>query len=150
MALYGQQPVPHQAILTLFYPRPKRVRQATTVHWLVMRVPYGHYRPWVRNTERTLFEAAARPDFNTNFTASQFLTEVQGGSDVGANAVQAEQVDGQWRITGEKWFCSNADADVFLLTARVSGPETGTRGLGLFLIPRLRANGEPNGFRVVV
>jgi alkylation response protein AidB-like acyl-CoA dehydrogenase len=95
------------------------------------------------------------PDFDTNLTASQFLTEVQGGSDVGANAVMATPVgdhDGgpgsTWSISGEKWFCSNTDADVFLLTARVDEPRTGTKGLGLFLIPRLGPDGEPNGFRI--
>ena len=95
------------------------------------------------------------PDFRTNHTASQFLTEVQGGSDVGANAILAAPEDAgdrgpgsRWTLHGEKWFCSNADADVFLLTARVAGPETGTRGLGLFLVHRLRPDGTPNGFRV--
>jgi alkylation response protein AidB-like acyl-CoA dehydrogenase len=95
------------------------------------------------------------PDFDTNATASQFLTEVQGGSDVGANAVIATPLgdhDGgpgtPWSVSGEKWFCSNADADVFLLTARVADPSTGTKGLGLFLIPRTLADGSPNGFRI--
>ena len=95
------------------------------------------------------------PDYDANSTASQFLTEVQGGSDVGANAVRATRVgdhDGgpgsAWTISGEKWFCSNADADVFLVTARVADPETGTRGLGLFLIPRRLPDGTPNGFRI--
>ena len=53
----------------------------------------------------------------------------------------------EWSISGEKWFCSNADADVFLVTARVADPATGTKGLGLFLIPRL-IDGQPNGFRI--
>ena len=95
------------------------------------------------------------PDFDTNFTASQFLTEVQGGSDVGANAVRATPLgdhDGgpgsQWAIDGEKWFCSNADGDVFLVTARVADPATGTRGLGLFLVPRVLPDGSVNGFRI--
>ena len=95
------------------------------------------------------------PDYDSNLTASQFLTEVQGGSDVGANAVLAEPIgehDGgpgsPWTITGEKWFCSNADADLFLVTARVAGPDTGTKGLGLFLIPRRRSDGTVNGFRI--
>jgi alkylation response protein AidB-like acyl-CoA dehydrogenase len=78
--------------------------------------------------------------------ASQFLTEVQGGSDVGANATAASpQADGSYRITGEKWFCSVADADQFLVTARVPGGPEGTRGLGCFVVPRL-VDGSPNGF----
>ncbi len=86
-------------------------------------------------------------DYDTHLEGAQFLTELQGGSDVGANAVQAELADdGTWRIHGEKWFCSNIDADLFLMTARVGDAE-GTRGLGLFLVPRLW-DGEPNGLRI--
>jgi alkylation response protein AidB-like acyl-CoA dehydrogenase len=83
---------------------------------------------------------------------AQFLTELQGGSDVGANAVRATP-DGEdlgttrWRIGGEKWFCSNADADLFLMTARIDGGAPGTAGLGLFLVPRM-LDGRPNGHRV--
>lgn len=83
---------------------------------------------------------------------AQFLTELQGGSDVGANAVVAA-ADGEeygttrWRLSGEKWFCSNADADLFVMTARVDGGRNGTGGLGLYLVPRL-LDGRPNGHRV--
>lgn len=74
------------------------------------------------------------PSYDENFTGAQFVTEVQGGSDVGSNAVQATHENGQWRITGEKWFCSNADAELILVTARFS-EEKGTKGIGLFLVP---------------
>jgi len=85
-------------------------------------------------------------NFETMQHGAQFLTEVQGGSDVGANAVTAvQQSDGAWRITGEKWFCSNINADQFLMTARVHS-EGGTRGLGLFLVPRRLTDGTLNGF----
>jgi acyl-CoA dehydrogenase len=83
--------------------------------------------------------------------AAQFLTEVQGGSDVGANVVRATPVEDQpgvWRISGEKWFCSNINAHQFLMTARPDGAPEGTRGLGLFLVPRRRDHGEVNGFRI--
>jgi acyl-CoA dehydrogenase len=89
--------------------------------------------------------------FTERLDGAQFLTEVQGGSDVGANAVLATP-DGEalgttrWRITGEKWFCSNADADLILMTARVDSDGSGTRGLGLFLVPRLLDDGSVNHF----
>jgi alkylation response protein AidB-like acyl-CoA dehydrogenase len=90
--------------------------------------------------------ALVDPDYDVAERGSQFLTEVQGGSDVGANVCEAVPTgDGTWRVTGEKWFCSVADADQFLLTARVPDGPQGTRGLGCFLVPRLLA-GEPNGF----
>ncbi len=89
-------------------------------------------------------------DYDRAWRGSQFLTEVQGGSDVGANATIAVPdgtVPGAWRLTGEKWFCSVADADLFAVTARPDGAPGGTRGLGCFLVPRL-VDGAPNGFRV--
>ena len=86
-------------------------------------------------------------DYDAAERGSQFLTEVQGGSDVGANVCEAVPTgDGRtWRVSGEKWFCSVADARQFFLTARVPGGPTGTRGLGSFVVPRL-IEGEPNGF----
>ena len=87
-------------------------------------------------------------DYDSVERGSQFLTEVQGGSDVGANASVAEPLgDGRYRITGEKWFCSVADADQFLLTARLDGGPPGTKGLGCFVMPR-EIDGRPNGFRI--
>lgn len=88
------------------------------------------------------------PNYDTRFHGAQFLTEVQGGSDVGANATVATVVDpgaGSWRLNGEKWFCSNVTADVALVTARVEEQGAGTRGLGLFLVPRRLAEGEEPG-----
>ncbi len=82
---------------------------------------------------------------------SQFLTEVQGGSDVGANVSTASPdpaIAGAWRISGEKWFCSVADADLFAVTARPNGAPDGTKGLACFLVPRTLDGVTPNGFRI--
>jgi alkylation response protein AidB-like acyl-CoA dehydrogenase len=86
-------------------------------------------------------------DYEQRIHASQFLTEVQGGSDVGANAVVARRDGSTWRIFGEKWFCSVIDAKLFLMTARPEGAPTGTRGLGLFVVPR-EIGGRVNDFTV--
>ncbi|ETO93413.1 acyl-CoA dehydrogenase family protein [Legionella oakridgensis] len=89
------------------------------------------------------------PSFRDNYTGAQFLTEVQGGSDVGANATQAHlDEQQQWRITGEKWFCSNANADLILMTARFNRELPGTQGLGLFLVPSRLPNGSQNYYRL--
>ncbi len=86
------------------------------------------------------------PDYDHNYHAAQFLTEIQGGSDVGANATYAEPLDGTsgWLIRGEKWFCSNVTAPLALVTARVPGQGEGTSGLGLFLVPRRLEGGSLN------
>ncbi|QRN03601.1 acyl-CoA dehydrogenase [Legionella sp. MW5194] len=91
----------------------------------------------------------SHPSFSDNFTGAQFLTEIQGGSDVGANACRAYQDEGkQWRIEGEKWFCSNANADLILLTARYDDGIAGTKGLGLFLVPQRLPDGRLNHYRI--
>ena len=158
MAAYAEDPTPHRFILTLFY---LTAQAGEAGHNCPLACAAGAIRTLqMLGTDAQKAGPLQRlldPDFDTNWTASQFLTEVQGGSDVGANALQASPIDapevaagpgGQWRLDGEKWFCSNADADVFLVTARVAPPETGTRGLGLFVVPRLLPDGTPNGFSI--
>lgn len=93
----------------------------------------------------------ANADASQALRGSQFLTEVQGGSDVGANVVEAvrdRDVPGAWRISGEKWFCSVADADLFAVTARPTSSGPGTKGLACFVIPRSLDGVTPNGFRL--
>jgi acyl-CoA dehydrogenase len=82
------------------------------------------------------------------WTAGQWMTEQQGGSDVGANAAEARREGGGWRIYGRKYFCSNVGGEVVLALARPQGAGPGTRGLGLFLVPRLLAGGVRNHYRV--
>jgi alkylation response protein AidB-like acyl-CoA dehydrogenase len=87
-------------------------------------------------------------DYDRRCHAAQYVTELQGGSDVGLNACKATPEAGRpgwYRISGEKWFCSVADAGLFVVSARPEGAPAGTKGLGLFLVPRL-IDGRPNGF----
>ena len=92
------------------------------------------------------------PEYGENYTGAQFLTEVQGGSDVGANATTATPLDpgaeGTWLLNGEKWFCSNVTADLALVTARVPAQGEGTAGLGLFLMPRVLPDGTLNSYYI--
>lgn len=77
--------------------------------------------------------------------AAQFVTEIQGGSDVGANAVEARPVgDGAYALHGPKWFCSNVNADYFLVSARPAGAPAGARGIAIFLVPAYRRDGDPS------
>jgi acyl-CoA dehydrogenase len=82
-------------------------------------------------------------DYDRAQRGAQFLTERHGGSDVGANRVEAVPDGDVWRLHGEKWFCSVADADQFVVTARPVGAPGGTRGIACFLVPR-----EGGGFRI--
>ncbi len=90
-------------------------------------------------------------NYSKRLHGAQFLTEIQGGSDVGLNACTATLLDqekGTWLINGEKWFCSNVTADLALLTARPVGAAQGTKGLGLFLVPRKLDDGSTNGIYI--
>jgi acyl-CoA dehydrogenase len=88
-------------------------------------------------------------DVATMWKGTQFMTERAGGSDVGAIETIARHEDGEWRLHGDKWFCSHADADVALLLARPEGAAGGTRGLALFALPRRLKNGRRNAYRIV-
>ena len=89
-------------------------------------------------------------DMTQLWQGAQFMTEQEGGSDVGQLISRATRTGGgEWRIHGEKWFCSNADAAVVTLLARPDGAPEGTRGLGLFVMPRMLADGSPNRYRIV-
>ncbi|MBX7057538.1 MAG: acyl-CoA dehydrogenase family protein [Leptospirales bacterium] len=94
--------------------------------------------------QRYLQLVAARGSAS-HFMCGQYVTERVGGSNVAQNRTVAERrADGSWTLNGEKWFCSNP-GDLWVTTARVNGGST----IGLFLVPRLKRNGELNGARIL-
>lgn len=84
------------------------------------------------------------------YTGAMFLTEKTGGSDVGSNRTRADHIEGKWyRLNGEKWFCSNANADVMLVLARTDPGQPGTRGLSLFLVTKQLPDGGANPMEII-
>ncbi|EMA46487.1 acyl-CoA dehydrogenase family protein [Halobiforma nitratireducens] len=83
------------------------------------------------------YEALTSRDYEGSIEGGMFLTEKQGGSDVGATETRAEYDEEAdcWRLTGEKWFCSNIDAEGTLALARTEDAPGGTDGLSMFLVP---------------
>lgn len=91
----------------------------------------GSARPIHADVIRQIRESSAE-----RYThGAQFVTEIQGGSDAGANLLEARQHGEQWTLHGRKWFCSNINADYFLVTGPPEGAEPGGRGVALFLVP---------------
>src|SRR5262249_39310717 len=82
------------------------------------------------------------------WTGATWATERQGGSDMGAAATTARAAGQLFELSGLKWFCSNAAADLALVTARPEGAPAGTRGLGLYLVPRIASSGGHNRYRI--
>ncbi|GGT24422.1 acyl-CoA dehydrogenase [Streptomyces tanashiensis] len=72
------------------------------------------------------------------------MTEKQGGSDVRANTTEARPLaaDGEYVLTGHKWFCSAPMSDAFLVLAQAPA------GLTCFLVPRVLADGSRNAFAI--
>lgn len=76
-----------------------------------------------------------------------WMTEVRGGSDLGATVeTVAKPAGDRWLLTGEKYFASNVGAELAVVAARPEGAPKNVRGLALFLLPRYREDGELNYF----
>jgi acyl-CoA dehydrogenase len=76
-----------------------------------------------------------------------WMTEIKGGSDLGANVETSARPSGdRWLLTGDKYFSSNAGAELAVVAARPEGAPHNVRGLALFLLPKWRENGELNYF----
>ncbi|WP_030459264.1 acyl-CoA dehydrogenase [Kitasatospora sp. NRRL B-11411] len=89
--------------------------------------------------------------------ATMVLTEPDAGSDVGAGRTKAvKQEDGSWHIEGVKRFITSGEHDmseniIHLVLARPEGGKPGTKGLGLYIVPKFDFDwetgelGERNG-----
>ncbi|MEX0168438.1 acyl-CoA dehydrogenase family protein [Streptomyces sp. LMG1-1-1.1] len=88
--------------------------------------------------ERDLAPVAEKP----GVLIGMAMTEKQGGSDVRANTTEARPLaaDGEYVLTGHKWFCSAPMSDAFLVLAQAPA------GLTCFLVPRVLADGSRNAF----
>jgi alkylation response protein AidB-like acyl-CoA dehydrogenase len=89
------------------------------------------------------------------YSGTMCLSEPHAGSDVGATRTRARQLEGNvYAITGTKCWISAGDHDlteniVHMVLARIEGAPTGTKGLSLFIVPKVWVNedgslGEPN------
>ncbi len=87
------------------------------------------------------------------WTGTMNLTEPQAGSDVGALRTVAEPaLDGSYRIRGTKIYITFGEHDladniVHLVLARTPGAPVGTKGISLFLVPKILPDGSPNDLR---
>ena len=83
------------------------------------------------------------------YEGATFLTERQGGSDVGANDTKAVQSELGFKLYGEKYFASNAGmCGVAMVLARREGTPSGTKGLTLFAVPWRKDDGSLNGIKI--
>ncbi len=82
---------------------------------------------------------------DTVWQGATWMTEAAGGSDLGAGVETiAEPAGTHWVLNGEKYFASNAGAELAVVAARRAGAPANVRGLSLFLLPRYREDGSLN------
>ena len=84
--------------------------------------------------------------YTGEWTGTMLLTEPEAGSDVGALTTTAvKNDDGTYSITGNKIFISGGEHDlaeniIHPVLARIEGAPAGTRGISLFLVPKIWVN----------
>ena len=89
-------------------------------------------------------------DFDELAQGAMFMTEQAAGSDIAATVTRAEpQADGSWQLFGDKWFCSNPDADFAMVLARSNTTSPGMKGVSLFLLPKTLDDGSHNAYRII-
>ena len=88
-------------------------------------------------------------DMNQLGQGAMFMTEQAAGSDVAATSTQAVPDGDHYRLHGDKWFCSNPDAALAMVLARIDGAPAGMAGVSLFLLPRTLADGTANNYRIL-
>jgi putative acyl-CoA dehydrogenase len=111
-----------------------------------LRVDDAIAKEWTPRLASTSYDFGLRPVADkAGALAGMGMTEKQGGSDVRANATSATptSADGEYTLSGHKWFTSAPMNDVFLVLAQA--PD----GLTCFLVPRVLADGSRNPLDVV-
>jgi alkylation response protein AidB-like acyl-CoA dehydrogenase len=88
-------------------------------------------------------------DFDDLFQGAMFMTEQGAGSDIARTETMACRDGDVWRLYGDKWFCSNADAEVAMVLARHEGAPEGMAGVSLFLLPKTLPDGSRNHYRIL-
>jgi putative acyl-CoA dehydrogenase len=101
---------------------------------------------WVPRLISTSYDGDLKPaSMKGGATCGMAMTEKQGGSDVRANTTVAAStgIEGEYLLTGHKWFCSAPMCDVFLTLAQLD------EGLTCFVLPRFLPDGSKNeGFQL--
>ncbi|MDQ3874220.1 MAG: isovaleryl-CoA dehydrogenase [Actinomycetota bacterium] len=99
---------------------------------------------WEPRLVSPIYDPGARPPAKKRGAlCGMAMTEKQGGSDVRANTTAARALgNGEYELSGHKWFCSAPMSDAFLVLAKVDGR------LSCFLLPRVLPDGTRNGVRI--
>lgn len=79
---------------------------------------------------------------------AQFMSEIQGGSDLPANLLEAVPVGKRYHLYGNKFFCSVAHADYSVVTAKISGTDKVSTFIVPSWLPGNKDQEKRNGFEI--
>ncbi len=143
---YGGAGLPHvaQAVLA-------ELLCATNVAFSAyVTLGHGAYQALVRHGSPELRERYLPSLVSGRWTGTMCLTEPHAGTDLGLIRTKAvPATDGSYRITGQKIFITCGDHDlteniVHLVLAKLPDAPEGTRGISMFVVPKVLADGSRN------
>jgi alkylation response protein AidB-like acyl-CoA dehydrogenase len=141
---YGGQGLPHAVGVLV----EEMVCSAGLSFALYPGLSFGAYMALHAHGDATLNERYLPKLVDGSWSGTMCLTEPQCGTDLGLVRTIAKPVeDGAYRVTGTKIFISAGEHDLtenilHLVLARLPGAAKGTKGLSLFLVPKLLPDGE--------
>jgi hypothetical protein len=137
---------------------PKTLTLATTEFTGTANWAWSMYPGLSQGAFHTIFDHGTEEQKNTflhslvsgEWTGTMCLTEPHCGSDLGMLRTKATpNDDGSYAITGTKIFISSGDHDmadniVHIVLARLPGAPAGTKGISLFIVPKINVDSEGN------
>jgi alkylation response protein AidB-like acyl-CoA dehydrogenase len=143
---YGEAPAPFLLTFAMGYMLSQADVSLHCPVTMTGAVAYVLARRGPASVRERYFPMLTRRDGDA-LTGGTWATELHGGSDVGGTTTAARREDDHHRLTGLKWFASNANGGLALATARPEDAGPGTKGLGLYLVPLTLPDGTANTLR---
>ncbi len=148
---WGGQGLPKAVAFAVF----EMAHAANLAFSLAPLLTFGAVEALLQHGSPALRQAYLPKLVSGEWTGTMNLTEPQAGSDVGALAARAEPLDGEtYAITGQKIYITWGEHDlteniVHLVLARAPGAPAGSKGLTLFLAPKILPDGARNALRCI-
>ena len=149
---YGGQGIP-KTVSTFF---EEMLSSSNLAFKLYSELSIGAYNCILHHADEKIKNKFLPKIVEGKWSGTMCLTESQCGTDLGLLKTKAiKQTNGSYKLTGQKIFITSGDHDlteniIHLVLARISGAPSGTKGISLFLVPKLIVNedgsiGSKNG-----
>jgi alkylation response protein AidB-like acyl-CoA dehydrogenase len=148
---YGGQGLPRAAALAVF----EMLHSANMSFALLPMLTLGAIEALEQHGTAEQKAAYLEKLVSGEWTGTMNLTEPQAGSDLGALTTKAlPHADGSYAITGQKIFITWGEHDlapniIHLVLARTEGAPAGSKGISLFVVPKILPDGSRNGVRCI-